>query len=110
IAESMKTPETVTLSGPPLNDKEKAIHVLNRLSFGWRPGEIDEVIKAGGWEKWVKQQLDPDKIDDSKLEAAVAKRYPFLKKTILDLSGEYPKYGEQTQLRNKFRELVLYRA
>src|SRR5688572_14666513 len=50
IAESLKTPEAVTLQGPPLTEKEKVIHVLNRLSFGWRPGEIDEVAKAGGWE------------------------------------------------------------
>src|SRR5690349_21448476 len=38
IAESMKTPDAVVLSGPPLTDREKVVHVLNRLSFGWRPG------------------------------------------------------------------------
>jgi uncharacterized protein (DUF1800 family) len=110
IAESMKTPEAVTLQGPPLTEKEKVIHVLNRMSFGWRPGEIDEVAKAGGWEKWVKAQMEPEKIDDSKLEAEVGKRYKFLKQTPVDLSGEFPRYGEQNELRKEFRELVLYRA
>lgn len=110
IAESMKTPDAVVLSGPPLTDREKVVHVLNRLSFGWRPGEIDEVIKAGGWEKWVKQQMEPDKIDDSKLEALVDKRYAFRKKTMLDLSGEYPKNKEQQELRKEFKEMVLMRA
>src|SRR6478609_6948825 len=81
ISESLKTPESVVLSGPPLTDREKVIHVLNRLSFGWTPGEIDEVLKAGGWEKWVKQQLEPEKIDDSKLDALLAKRYAFRKKS-----------------------------
>jgi uncharacterized protein (DUF1800 family) len=110
ISESMKTPESVVLSGPPLTDREKVIHVLNRLSFGWTPGEIDEVIKSGGWEKWVKQQLEPEKIDDSKLDALVNKRYAFRKKSILDLSGEYPKNKEETELRKEFRESVLVRA
>jgi uncharacterized protein (DUF1800 family) len=106
----MKTPESVTVSGPPLTDREKVVHVLNRLSFGWRPGEIDEVVKAGGWEKWVKTQLEPDKIDDSKLDAIVAKRYPFRQKTILDLSGEFPRNADQVQLRKQFKESVLMRA
>jgi len=110
IAESMKTPEAVTLMGPPLTEREKAIHVLNRLSFGWRPGEIEEVIKAGGWEKWVKLQLDPDKIDDSKLEARLDKSYPFMKKSPLDLSGEFLKNDEQKVLRKQFKESVLVRA
>src|SRR3954464_6520921 len=110
IAESMKTPDAVVLSGPPLTDREKVVHVLNRLSFGWRPGEIDEVIKAGGWEKWVKQQMEPDKIDDSKLEAFIDKRYAFRKKSMLDLSGEYPKNKEQQELRKEFKEMVLMRA
>src|SRR5690349_20846775 len=34
IAESMKTPESQAFSGPPLTDREKVIHALNRLSFG----------------------------------------------------------------------------
>jgi len=110
ISESMKTPEAVVLSGPPLTDREKVVHVLNRLSFGWRPGEIDEVIKDGGWEKWVKQQLEPDKIDDSKLDQLLNKKYAFRRKTILDLSGEYPRNKEQQELRKEFKESVLVRA
>lgn len=110
IAESLKTPEAIALMGPPLTDREKVIHVLNRLSFGWRPGEIDEVVKAGGWEKWVKTQMEPDKIDDSKLEARLAKDYPFMKKSPLDLSGEFLKNDEQKVLRKQFHESVLVRA
>jgi uncharacterized protein (DUF1800 family) len=110
INESMKTPETVVLTGPPLSDHEKVIQTLNRLSFGWRPGQIEEVEKAGGWDKWVAEQMAPDKIDDSKLDALVAKRYPWLRRTMLDLSGEFPRGGEQDNLRKQFRELVLIRA
>jgi uncharacterized protein (DUF1800 family) len=110
INDSMKTPETVVLTGPPLSEHEKVVHVLNRCSFGWRPGEIDAVEKAGGWSKWVDQQLAPDKIDDSKLDALVAKRYPWLTRTMRDLAGEFPRGGEQDKLRKDFREMVLLRA
>src|SRR5688572_1556444 len=37
LTESMKTPETVTVVGPPLTEKEKVVHVFNRLAFGPRP-------------------------------------------------------------------------
>jgi uncharacterized protein (DUF1800 family) len=110
IAESMKNPDAVTFSGPPLTEREKVIHVLNRMSFGQRQGQIDEILKNGGWEKWAKQQMEPDKIDDSKLEEMVAKKYTFLKKSMLDLSGEYLKNAEQRELRAQFHELVLMRA
>jgi uncharacterized protein (DUF1800 family) len=109
ITESMKTPETVTLIGPPLTDKEKVVHVFNRLAFGPRPGEIERYSLDGGWERWVKEQLDPDKIDDSKLEKTLAQRFPFMKRSMIELANEYPRY-EQANLRKQFRESVVTRA
>jgi uncharacterized protein (DUF1800 family) len=43
-------------------------HVLNRLTFGPRPGDVDR-IRAMGLASWIDQQLHPERIDDS---AAVA--------------------------------------
>jgi uncharacterized protein (DUF1800 family) len=51
-----------------LNADEAAAHVLNRLTFGPRPGDLERV-KAIGIKKWIDQQLNPDRIDDSLLEA-----------------------------------------
>ncbi len=116
IAESLKTPDTVTLVGPPLSDREKVVHIFNRLAFGPRPNDIDDTVKAGGWEKWVKNQMDPDphKIDDSKLDALVAKKFPILKKTMSELAGEAvtmdAKREKQKEFRTEFRESVLTRA
>src|SRR3569623_1053052 len=42
IAESLKTPESQTLVGPPLSEREKGVRGFNRLAFGPEPGGIDE--------------------------------------------------------------------
>jgi uncharacterized protein (DUF1800 family) len=42
-------------------------HVLNRITFGPRPGDIERV-KAMGLEAYIEQQLHPAQIDDSSLE------------------------------------------
>src|SRR5204863_8630029 len=60
-----KAPKQQTLHGPELSDREKVIHVLGRLGFGPKPGEIDEALKKGGWQAWVKEQMDPGRIDDA---------------------------------------------
>jgi uncharacterized protein (DUF1800 family) len=51
-----------------MDDRQRVIHALNRLTFGPRPGDVDRVM-AIGLDKWIDQQLHPDKIDDSALDA-----------------------------------------
>jgi len=51
-----------------MEGRRRAAHALNRLTFGARPGEIDQVV-AMGVDKWVDRQLHPDTIDDSLLDA-----------------------------------------
>jgi len=53
---------------PPLTKEQRAIHALNRLTFGPRPGDLDQVL-ALGVDKWIDQQLQPETIDDSALNA-----------------------------------------
>ena len=53
---------------PQMDDQKRAIHALNRLTFGPRPGDVDHVL-AIGVDKWIDQQLHPEKIDDSALDA-----------------------------------------
>jgi uncharacterized protein (DUF1800 family) len=54
-----------------MDDSKRVAHVLNRLAFGPRPGEVEQV-RAIGVDKWIEQQLHPEKIDDSDLEARIA--------------------------------------
>jgi uncharacterized protein (DUF1800 family) len=54
-----------------LTQEQRAIHALNRLTFGPRPGNLDEVLEIGV-DKWIDQQLHPESIDDSGLNARLA--------------------------------------
>src|SRR5262245_45093163 len=46
-------------------------HVLDRIGFGARPGDIERV-KAIGLSAYIDQQLHPEKIDNSTLESRLA--------------------------------------
>src|SRR5271167_4644481 len=50
------------------NAQRRALHALNRLTFGPRPGDVQRVM-AMGVDQWIDLQLHPKKIDDSALEA-----------------------------------------
>ena len=47
-----------------LSDEQRILHVLNRLGFGARPGDVERV-KAMGLESYIEQQLNPEKISDA---------------------------------------------
>ena len=53
--------------GPPppatLTPRDSALHALNRLAYGPRPGEVDRVA-AMGVMHWIDQQLDPGRLPD----------------------------------------------
>ena len=51
-----------------MDAQKRAIHALNRLTFGPRPGDMQRIAQMGV-EKWIDLQLHPDKIDDSALQA-----------------------------------------
>ena len=51
----------------PATDDATIVHVLNRLTWGPRPGDV-ETVRAMGLERWLDRQLHPDRLDDSALE------------------------------------------
>jgi uncharacterized protein (DUF1800 family) len=53
------------------NDQRRAVHALNRLAFGPRPGDVQQVM-AMGIDRWIDQQLHPERIADSAVEARLA--------------------------------------
>ncbi|HXX17920.1 MAG TPA: DUF1800 domain-containing protein [Candidatus Acidoferrum sp.] len=53
-----------------LTERERAIHALNRLTFGPRPGDVDAVLQKGV-DAWIEDQLHPESIDDSALNAHI---------------------------------------
>src|SRR5213083_2590980 len=51
-----------------LRDDQRILHVLNRLGYGARPGDVERV-KAIGVDKYIELQLNPEKISDAASEA-----------------------------------------
>jgi hypothetical protein len=68
-------------------------HVLNRLAFGPRPGDVASV-RALGVDAWIARQLEPGKIDDSKTTTFLA-QFTTLNKTGEQLLTDYPPPGVQ---------------
>ncbi len=75
-----------------LTEDQAILHALNRLAYGPTPGQIEQVRKTG-LEKWIEQQLKPDSIDDSALEARLA-RYPTLTMSSDKLVEKFPQANE----------------
>ena len=55
----------------PLADRDEVVHVLNRITFGPRPGDVEAVQKMGV-HAFIEQQLHPETIDDSAVEQQLA--------------------------------------
>ena len=51
--------------------QQRVLHALNRFTFGPRPGDVEQVERMG-LERWFDQQLNPQSIDDSALNARLA--------------------------------------
>ena len=75
-----------------LTEDQAILHALNRLAYGPQPGEIEQVRKMG-LEKWIDQQLNPNSIDDSALEARLD-RYPTLRMSSDKLVEKFPQPNE----------------
>jgi len=73
--------------GTPLTEREKAAHVLNRLGYGPRPGEVDQVEKFGV-ENWIRRQLSPEKIPDTSAMGMVD-QLTYIQKTPKELADAY---------------------
>jgi len=54
-----------------MEDSRRALHALQRLTFGPRPGDAERVA-AMGVDKWIDLQLHPEKIDDSAVDARLS--------------------------------------
>jgi uncharacterized protein (DUF1800 family) len=53
------------------NDERTITHVLNRIGFGPRPGDVDRVAKMG-LERYIDEQLRPDRVPDPAMTARLA--------------------------------------
>src|SRR5438132_1237914 len=83
----------------PLTPQDSALHVLNRLAYGPRPGEIERVARAGVL-RWIDAQLAPDKIDDQ-IVARREREFDVLKSDRGDLARLYAEVQRARQERKR---------
>lgn len=77
-----------TTEKAPLTPDQRILHALNRFTFGPRPGDL-EAVRAMGLNRWFQQQLHPSEIDDSALDARLAK-YPAMQLSTEALMARLP--------------------
>ena len=75
-----------------LTEEQRIVHVLNRLGFGVRPGDIERV-KSTGVENYIDRQLAPENISDTVAENKV-KELTSLAMTTAELYEKYPQPGQ----------------
>ena len=80
-----------TPAGKSLSEDQKILHVLNRLGYGPRAGDIEKVKKIG-IDKYIEQQLNPVSIDDSAAENKVKGLEVFGMSTA-EIFAKYPNPG-----------------
>ena len=82
-----------------LSPRDSAVHALNRLAYGPRPGEADRVA-AEGVMHWIDRQLVPRKMDDG----ALARRehdFRILEYDRGDLAGMYAEVQRERRERKQ---------
>jgi uncharacterized protein (DUF1800 family) len=78
----------IAASSAQIEDDKRIVHALNRFTFGIRQGDVERV-RAIGMDKWFDEQLHPEQINDSAVEARLA---PFrtLKMSTKEMVENFP--------------------
>ena len=103
---------TVKLPSPPklkqIQGDDRVFHALDRLTFGPRPGEIDQV-KAMGLDVWINQQLHPANIDDTAMEQRL-QQFPAMRLREDELIHKFPPGSIIRQVENGKISVPLFNA
>src|SRR5262249_12144221 len=68
---------------------KQAVHALNRLTFGPRPGEVEQVRRLSV-EKWIDQQLYPEQIAENPILETKLQSLGTLKLATWQIVETYP--------------------
>ncbi len=98
IPSSPSRPRRSEYDSGQLRGDARILHALNRLTFGPRPGDMEAVRELGtdktgpnntGLDKWFDQQLHPENIDETDLDARLA-QFPAMQWSTQDLLYRMP--------------------
>jgi uncharacterized protein (DUF1800 family) len=97
-----------------MTERQRALHALNRLGFGPRPGDVERVMQIGV-DKWIDRQLHPEGIADAAVDQRL-ETYATLQMSNRDIVQKYyapvaeirrEAKGDQTMLK-ELREKIPY--
>ena len=71
-----------------VDQQKRALHALDRLSFGPRPGDV-QAVAAMGVDKWIDLQLHPERINNIAMQARLAE-YRTLTMSSREMLFEFP--------------------
>ncbi len=102
VQQPMVASAAVNKSGPStqqIKEQQKVLHVLNRFTFGPRPGDV-ATVQTMGAQRWFEQQLNPSSIGDSALEERLA-MFPAMKMQQAEMIRRYPSPAVLRQIEQK---------
>ena len=69
--------------------EQKALHALNRLTFGPRPGDV-QAVQAMGLDRWIEQQLHPNSIPENPVLETKLVPFDTLRMSMAEMVRHYP--------------------
>jgi uncharacterized protein (DUF1800 family) len=93
-AKAKVAPTAKTAALKPLTQRERTLQLLNRFTFGPRPGEVDRVLALGP-DKWLDQQSNPDTIPNGACDKRLGD-YPTLGMSAEQALKTFPDRGAIT--------------
>lgn len=97
-------PPAQSLQPAPVEWDDVRLRLLRRATYGPTPGDVLDVGNVG-YQRWLNDQVNYTRIDDSDVEFQVAARWPLLSRTVGQLSQE-----EAYPLMLQLQESTIYRA
>jgi uncharacterized protein (DUF1800 family) len=85
-------PATKAVVLTPLTPRERVQQVLDRFTFGPRPGDVDRVLTLGE-DKWLAVQMDPASIKDGATDKRLGD-YPTLTMSVPQMMQVFPDRGQ----------------
>ena len=92
----LKLPPPKIAPNVPLSPRERAVQMLNRFTYGPRPGDVEQVL-AMGPDQWFQQQLTPGAIPNGALDKRLGD-YPTLNMSAEQLLAVFPDRGAVQQV------------
>jgi uncharacterized protein (DUF1800 family) len=81
-----------------LTPDKQIVHILNRLTFGPRPGDVEQVRRMTV-QKWIDQQLHPEQIPENPVLASKLEPLGTLKLSMWQILEDYPAAPKALMLR-----------